>query len=101
MHCCTADPGIGMIGSAVTPVTLTEFPFGVTSGNYEQRFDLTNSLTYTLNFIANFGGGSTEGAEAALIAGIQAGKAYVDIHSTVFPAGEIRGFLATAAGRPG
>ena len=90
-----------MIGIAVTPVTLTGFPFGVTSGNYEQRFDLTNSSTYTLNFIANFGGGSTEGTEAALIAGIQAGKAYVDIHSTAFPAGEIRGFLAPAAGRPG
>jgi hypothetical protein len=101
MHCCTADPGSGMIGSAVTPVTLTGFPFGVTSGNYEQRFDLTNSSTYTLNFIANFGGGSTEGAEAALIAGIQAGKAYLDIHSTAFPAGEMRGFLAPAASRPG
>ena len=100
IHCCTADPGSGMIGIAVTPVTLTGFPFGVTSGNYEQRFDLTNSSTYTLNFIANLGGGSTEGAEAALMAGIQAGKAYVDIHSTAFPAGEIRGLLAHA-GRPG
>ena len=101
IHCCTADPGSGMIGIAMTPVTLTGFPFGVTSGNYEQRFDLIHSSTYTLSFIANFGGGSTEGAEAALIAGIQAGKAYVDIHSTAFPAGEIRGFLAPAAGRPG
>jgi hypothetical protein len=101
IHCCTADRGSGMIGIAVTPVTLTGFPFGVTSGSYEQRFDLTNSSIYTLNFIANFGSGSTEGTEAALIAGIQAGKAYVDIHSIAFPAGEIRGFLAPAAGRPG
>ena len=101
IHCCTADPGSGMIGIAMTPATLTGFPFGVTSGNYEQRFDLTNSSTYTLNFIANFGGSSTEGTEAALIAGIQAGKAYLDIHSTAFPAGEVRGFLAPAASRPG
>jgi hypothetical protein len=101
IHCCTAEPYSGTIGIAVTPVTLTGFPFWVTSGNYEQHFDLTNSSTYTLNFIANFGGGSTEGAEAALIAGIQAGKAYIDIHSTAFPAGEVRGFLAPAVDRPG
>ena len=38
-------------------VTLTGFLFGATSGNCGQRFDLTNSSTYTVNFIADFGGG--------------------------------------------
>jgi hypothetical protein len=32
-------------------------------------------------------------AFAALLAGIEAGKAYYNIHSTTFPSGEIRGFL--------
>jgi hypothetical protein len=41
----------------------------------------------------NFGGGTAAGAEAALINGILAGNAYVNIHNAVFPGGEIRGQL--------
>jgi hypothetical protein len=35
-------------------------------------------------------------AEAALIAGIEAGESYLNIHTTSFPSGEIRGFLVPA-----
>jgi hypothetical protein len=40
-------------------------------------------------------GGTTAGAEAALLAGLEAGQAYLNIHTTMFPGGEIRGFLAS------
>jgi hypothetical protein len=33
---------------------------------------------------------------ATLLAGAQAGKAYVNIHDAIFPGGEIRGFLVGA-----
>jgi hypothetical protein len=33
-------------------------------------------------------------AEEALISGFDAGRAYFNVHSTTFPGGEIRGFLA-------
>ena len=39
------------------------------------------------------------GAEAALLAGLIGGTAYLNIHTTAFPAGEIRGFFATAPSR--
>jgi hypothetical protein len=39
-------------------------------------------------------------AEAALIAAIEAGTAYLNIHTTAFPGGEIRGILALAAAVP-
>ncbi|HRF74800.1 MAG TPA: CHRD domain-containing protein, partial [Accumulibacter sp.] len=38
-------------------------------------------------------GGTTAGAEAALFAGMSLGEAYVNIHTTFRPGGEIRGFL--------
>jgi CHRD domain/PEP-CTERM motif len=38
------------------------------------------------------------GAEAALAAGLDAGRAYLNIHSTAYPGGEIRGFLVPEPG---
>ncbi len=63
------------------------------SGTYSHIFDLTDSTIYTAAFVTNFGGGTAAGAEAALIAGLFAGKAYSNIHNQIFPGGEIRGLL--------
>ncbi len=41
IHCCTASPGAGTIGVAVTPGTLPGFPSGVTSGSYLSVLDLS------------------------------------------------------------
>jgi hypothetical protein len=38
-------------------------------------------------------GGTVAPAEAALLAGMISGNAYLNIHSSAFPGGEIRGFL--------
>jgi len=98
IHCCTAVPGTGTINVAVTPNTLPGFPAGVSSGSYiSQLLDLTAAPTYTSAFINNFAGGLLGNAEAALIAGFDAGEAYFNVHTTTFPAGEIRGFLRAAA----
>ena len=68
----------------------------MTSGTYDHTFDLlpvTPTDTYNAAFVAA-NGGTVAGAEAALIAGLEAGKAYLNIHSLPdFPGGEIRGFL--------
>ena len=94
IHCCTAAPGAGTAGVAVTPSTLPGFPAGVQAGTYHIALDLTDPATYTGAFVTNFGGGTIQGAEDALFAGMQAGGAYFNIHSNLFQAGEIRGFLA-------
>ena len=78
------------------PFTL--FPNGA-SGTYNNVFDLTLFSVYTPSFITS-SGGSTAGAEAALISGLYAGTAYSNIHDSTFPGGEIRGFLTTAVPEP-
>jgi len=96
IHCCTTLPNEPVAaGVAVTPGTLPGFPTGVTVGSYiSPLIDLTDLASYASGFLTNFGGGTAAGAEAALIAGLDTGRAYFNIHSTQFPGGEIRGFLA-------
>ena len=48
--------------------------------------------SYNLAFVTAHGG-TTASAAAALLAGLEAGQAYLNIHTTMFPGGEIRGFL--------
>ncbi len=88
IHCCTAQ-GTN-IGVAVG------FPAFTTalSGSYDRVFDLLSTSTYTAGFLNNFGGGTAAGARDALIAGLNAGTAYSNIHNATFPGGEIRANLA-------
>src|SRR5688572_9060286 len=82
IHCCTAVPGAGTIGVAVTPMTLPGFPAGVSAGTYNFVVDLTLPTSYTSSFVTNFGGGTIPGAEAALLAGLQSGRAYFNVHTS-------------------
>jgi hypothetical protein len=87
IHCC------GPIG-VNEPVALPFPGFNnATSGTYNQTFDLTMASTYTSAFVTA-SGGTAAGAEAALIAGLNGGQAYANIHNSVFPGGEVRGQLA-------
>jgi hypothetical protein len=81
---------------ATTTPTFAGFPLGVTSGMYSNVLNLTLASSFNPAYVtAN--GGTPASAEAALEAGIVAGTAYFNIHSTSFPGGEIRGFLVPAA----
>lgn len=92
IHCCTAIPGAGTIGVATTLPTFTGFPSGVTAGTYDHTFDMSDASSYNPAFVT--ANGSVSGAFNALVAGLNGGTAYANIHSNIFPGGEIRGFLA-------
>ena len=97
IHCCTIAPGTGTAGVATQTPSFVGFPLGVTSGVFDSVFDLTAAATYNPAFVTA-SGGTVAGAEAALIAGISGGRSYYNIHTTAFPAGEIRGFLLPEPG---
>lgn len=97
IHAATATPFTGTAGVATQVPTFDGFPSGVTFGSYDRTFDMTLSSSYNPSFItAN--GGTPATAFAALVNAVNEGKAYLNIHTDAFPAGEIRGFLIPEPG---
>src|SRR5712664_1543053 len=91
IHCC-APLGTNA-GVATTVPAFPGFPLGVTSGSFSSVvFDLTQPTIYNPAFVT-LQGGTIPLAEAALIAGIENGQTYLNIHTVNNPGGEIRGQL--------
>ncbi|SHL40343.1 PEP-CTERM protein-sorting domain-containing protein [Nitrosospira sp. Nsp11] len=93
IHCCTTAPNNGTAGVATAIPTFPDFPSGVREGVYDHTFDMKNASNYNPAFIAA-NGNNVDGAFNALLTGLNTGSAYSNIHSVMFPMGEIRGFLA-------
>jgi len=78
IHCCTATPGIGNSGVQLNFTGLTQ----ATTGSWIGFFQAGSPA---------YAGGATF---ASLLAGANAGRAYVNIHTPgLYAGGEIRGFL--------
>ena len=91
IHAPTTNPGVGTAGVATQTPRFVGFPTGVTSGSYDQLFDMTQASSWNASYITS--NGSINNAQAALVAAMDAGNAYLNVHTTAFPGGEIRGFL--------
>jgi hypothetical protein len=102
IHCCLASPFLTNVNVpvATTIPTFPGFPLGVTSGTYDQSFNLTANSTYNLinmppgNVGNPFLGISAATAMPVFVAALLNGETYLNIHTSNFPTGEIRGFLA-------
>ncbi|MEP7027218.1 MAG: CHRD domain-containing protein [Candidatus Eisenbacteria bacterium] len=96
IHCATALVGSGTAGVATTTPTFAGFPIGVTSGTYDNTLDMTQASSYNPSFVTAHT--NIAGAEAFLFQAIADGKAYLNVHSSTFSGGEIRGFLEAGTG---
>jgi hypothetical protein len=94
IHCCTTISDTGTASVATRTPTFLDFPSGVTAGSYDRTFDMTLASSYNAPFVTANGG--INGAFLALMTGLNGGNAYVNIHTSLFPMGEIRGFLHAA-----
>ena len=93
IHAPTTQPFMGTADVATQVPTFMGFPGGVSAGTYDHTFDLADASTYNPDFITA-SGGTVSTASNALIFALEDGKAYLNIHTSAFPGGEIRGFLA-------
>jgi hypothetical protein len=93
IHCCTADAFTGTAGIALP---FSDFPTGVKSGDYSRSIPLYENASYSPAFLQAHGG-TAQGAASALVDAMNAHEAYVNVHTSAFPNGEIRGFVVTAA----
>lgn len=101
IHCCVGTPldPLGVASPATETPTLSGFPLGVSSGVYNVTMDLLDPTTYSTAFLtAN--GGSAEAAADAFIAGIIGNQAYLNVHTDLYPGGEIRGYLVNVIPEP-
>lgn len=92
IHCCTAVANTGTAGVATQVPSFSGLPLGVKSGSFDQTFDMTLASSYNPAFVAA-NGGTIGGAFSALTHGLADDKAYLNIHTNLYPGGEIRGFL--------
>ena len=93
IHCCTTDAGVGAAGVAIPTASFVGFPTDVTSGTYSLLLDLTLTSSFNSAFItAN--GGTVAGAEAMLAYGLANGTAYFNLHTNLYPTGEINGYFS-------
>jgi hypothetical protein len=90
IHCCT--PPTGNAGVATQVPSFVGFPLGVTSGTYVQVFDMSLLSSWNPAFVA-LQGGTALSAFDALVTAMLAGQAYLNVHTNMFPGGEIRGTL--------
>jgi hypothetical protein len=92
IHAPTVDPFTGGAGVATQTPSFSGFPLGVTAGSMDTTFDLTLASSWNSAYItAN--GGTPATAEAAFFNAMNTGRAYFNIHSSAFGAGEIRSFF--------
>ena len=92
IHCCVDPPGNAGVATQVP--RFISFPINVTSGTYSRTFDMLDPASYNPAFVSA-NGGTAASAAAVLLAGVLAGRSYLNIHTAMFGGGEIRGFLVT------
>jgi hypothetical protein len=96
IHGPTPTPFSGVAGVMTPTPSFPGFPLGVTSGIYEREFDMTLPSSYGNAFLSSQGG-NTLTAFSTFLTAMNEGRAYLNIHSTAFPGGEIRGFYTVPA----
>jgi hypothetical protein len=90
IHCCAAANNTAGVVTQVPSFEL--FPLGVQSGTYDHTFDMSLASSWNPAFVT--AQGSIDAAFDTLIGGMMTNTAYLNVHTNLFPAGEIRGQLS-------
>ena len=89
IHCCVPPGANGAVA-----VPFAGLP-ALAVGSYNNTFNLSAAGSFSPDFLATRGG-SVTAARTDLLAGLDSGNAYFNLHTATFPNGEIRGNLTAA-----
>jgi hypothetical protein len=87
-----ADTAVAGAGTAGVASGLTSWTTGLQSGSYTSTVNMLSTATYSSSYLAAHGG-TAASAATDLLAAMSNGRAYLNLHSNVYPGGEIRGFI--------
>lgn len=88
LHCCAATTGNGPVAVGFPALPLAKL------GTYSRTFNLTQAI-YGNGFLnPPTGDGTVANARTRLLTGLASGRAYLNLHTTGVPGGEIRANLA-------
>ncbi|MDX9972045.1 MAG: CHRD domain-containing protein [FCB group bacterium] len=90
--------GPGTNGGIAVNFTFLGIP-NATSGTFSHVFDLTQETSFLPQFLVN-AGGTVDAARETLLARLNAGDGYFNIHNSSFPGGEIRGDIHAVVPEP-
>jgi hypothetical protein len=93
----TSAPLSGTAINVTAGSSLASFPANVNFGDFNESFDLAAASTYNPAYLTAHGPLPSSALEA-LYAGLEGGKSYLNITSSAYPNGEIRGFLIRLLG---
>lgn len=103
IHCCVDWSWVTYAGYNTEVATqlpsFIDFPLGVTAGTYDHTFDMALASSYNPAFITNHEG-FVPVAFSDLIGGFLNGLVYFDLHTNLFPEGEVLGFLSRVGAVP-
>ena len=92
IHSPTVDPFLLTANVATTSPTFLNFPLGVQAGTYDITLNMLDTTSWNSPYVNTYGP-NLSSVESAFISQVNAGKAYLNIHTNTSPGGEIRGFL--------
>lgn len=92
IHAVTAVANVPPSGPATTLPSLIGFPLGVHDGKFDVILELSNQTSFNSMFLGEYSG-SVYNASNTMINAIADGHAYMNIHTTTYPNGEIAGFF--------
>ena len=93
IHCCTDTPRSGASGIALAENGRLPGFFEGISGSYTRVIDLSLTTQFGGAFVTA-SGGTANSARDRLLANLESGNAYFNIHTSAFPSGEIRAFVS-------